>query len=133
MVTAIVIGIGFRAQASADELRAAIGAALNGARDADARLATPDDKANAAALIEAAQHFGLAIVPVSAQALCAQAARCITQSAMVEFKRGVGSVAEAAALAVAGANSMLHGPRVVGQTRMVTIAIATRAGAENTQ
>ena len=129
-MSAIIIGIGFRAQASVDELRSAISAALDNARITNARLATPDDKAGASALIEAAQHFGLAIVPVSAPALCAQAARCITQSAMVSAKRSVGSVAEAAALAVAGEGATLRGPRVVGPTRMVTIAIATQFGAE---
>ena len=129
-MSTIIIGIGFRAQASAEDLRTAISAALDDERTTNARLATPEDKANASALIEAAQYFGLAIVTVSASALCAQAARCITQSAMVSAKRGVGSVAEAAALAVAGEGAALRGPRVVGPTRMVTIAIATQSSAE---
>jgi cobalt-precorrin 5A hydrolase len=50
--------------------------------------------------------------------------RTITQSPRVQALRGVGSVAEAAALAAAGPNARLLGPRAVSACGTATAALA---------
>ncbi len=130
-MSAPVIGIGFRAQASIAELeealRHALAMALLHGRDGPACLATPKDKAAAPAFTAAASRLGLTILPITETALQAAARRCLSHSAMVEAKRGVGSVAEAAALAGAGDDAQLLGPRTVSPCRRVTTAIAVTA------
>jgi cobalt-precorrin 5A hydrolase len=130
-----VIGIGFRAQASTDEIGDALKNALAIASlhqpERLIRLATPEDKAGAPALADAAARLGLTILPIPQSALKTAAGRCLSRSAMVEAKRGVGSVAEASALAGAGENARLLGPRTVSPNRRVTTAVAVPAARDD--
>ena len=115
-----VAGLGFRAGATISSLRSAL-AGAGGAVGVSA-LATSDAKAGSAAFVALAAELGLPVVPVSPVDLAAQAT--LTNSARVREKTGVGSLAEAAALAGSGSNARLLGPRVVSDDHMATAAIA---------
>jgi hypothetical protein len=83
---------------------------------------TIESKKDEAGLCEAALLLGTRIVFLPLDALVARRGDVFTRSLRVEALLGVGSVAEAAALAGAGAGSVLLGPRVAGAR--VTCAIA---------
>jgi cobalt-precorrin 5A hydrolase len=83
-------------------------------------LATLDAKAGV--LVPLGQALGLPVVAVSEADL--QAQDTLTRSGRVQALKGVGSVAEAAALAVAGLGARLRGPRVVSADGTATAAIA---------
>jgi cobalt-precorrin 5A hydrolase len=121
-----VIGVGFRKEANAASIADAIALALAALGDATTphAIATPDDKAGAAALRETAARLALAIIPISADALAVAAPDTHTNSATVAAHRGVGSVCEAAAIAGAGLAARLAVSRVVSRDRMATSAIA---------
>jgi len=114
----IVAGFGFRGAASESSLRDAF-ARVGGKADA---LAAPDDKAGAECLIRLAQSLLLPILPICPKALAK--AQTATHSAKVMAVRGVGSVAEAAALAGAGPAARLICPRIVSGDRMASAALA---------
>ncbi len=118
----IVAGIGLRKNATVDSLRSAL--ALACADGADT-IATPADKSDHPAMVALSQELGLPVRRVSHDDLVAQSTE--TQSERVMEKRGTGSVAEAAALAVAGPNSTLKSARVISEDRMATCAIAIGA------
>ena len=133
MTERLVAGIGFRRGTGADEIAALITRALGqiGVGRADlTAIATVADRAVEPAIAGAAAQFGLSPRPVDADALGARDAELVTRSGRVERLRGVGSVAEAAALAAAGPGSRLALPRIasggatcalaVGQTTMPT-------------
>jgi cobalt-precorrin 5A hydrolase len=126
----IVAGVGCRKGASADEVRAAIAAALDRAGLADDALdivATAATKGGEVGISAAAQLLGVPLVLVPQRDLEAQAERTATRSERVVALMGVPSVAEAAALAAGGAASRLVGPKTsVGPA---TCALATTAGA----
>jgi cobalt-precorrin 5A hydrolase len=122
----IVAGIGCRTGVSATEVDLAIEAAL---RQSTGRLphtlqliATAAARAGESGVIVAAAARGIPLVLISQPDLEAADARTLTQSARSLAAMNVGSVAEAAALAGAGRNARLLGPRVtVGP---VTCALA---------
>lgn len=118
----IVAGFGYRAGAAAASLAEAF-AQAGGHADA---LAAPADKAGGV-LAEFAARVGLPVIAVTPEAL--RAVDTHTQSAPVRALRGVGSVAEAAALAAAGPGARLIETRVVAGDRMATCALAEGAGA----
>src|SRR5215475_1997600 len=99
----LVIGIGFRDEVSAQSIGEALSAvAARAARpEAETVLAVPADKAAHPALCAAAKARCLSIQAVSADAMRKADARVITQSDQARTHRNVGSVCEAAALAVA--------------------------------
>ena len=99
----IVAGFGFRSKVTVAGLRAALGAAGSD-RPVDA-LATVADKATTDTFVRFAAAENLNIIPVDADALARQ--QTLTRSAVSEAARGTGSVAEAAALAAAGATCAL--------------------------
>ncbi|WP_336486289.1 cobalamin biosynthesis protein [Methylobacterium nigriterrae] len=108
-----VAGIGFRRGTEAAEIVALVRRALREARaDGLSALATAADRADEPALREAAAAFGLAPLPLAPEALAAADADVPTRSARVERLRGIGSLAEAAALAAAGAGARLILPRI---------------------
>lgn len=122
----LVIGLGFRDQASARS----IGEVL---ADVAARAAHPgvatvlaviEDKATHPGLLAAVQATHFAIETVAAEALRAADARVTTRSERVLRQRGVGSVCEAAALAAAGAGARLVVTRRVSADRNATAAAA---------
>lgn len=115
-----VAGLGFRAEASASSLRAALLAA--GGAEGVTALATSEAKAGAAVFAAFAAELGLPVVSVSPADLARQIT--LTESARVRHKTGAGSLAEAAALAAIGSDARLLGPRAVSPDHMATAAIA---------
>ncbi|PIT06165.1 precorrin methylase [Bradyrhizobium nitroreducens] len=120
-----VAGLGFRKDVTLASLREALLAA--GGPDGLAAMATVSDKADTEPLKQLAREYGLPIKPVSADMLAG--IETPTQSKLVVEKFNTGSVAEAAALAVAGPRARLIATRVVSQDRTATAAIAEGDGA----
>ena len=115
MTNTLAAGIGFRRGTRADEIAALITQALGqvGAAPGDlTAIATAADRATEPAITDAAARYGLSPCPIIAEALAARDAELATRSARIEHLRGVGSVAEAAALAAAGPDSRLALPRI---------------------
>lgn len=122
--TMIAIGVGCRRFTPAAAIEALVRQAMGqvGAAGA-AALFSIEDKADELGLIEAADHLGLPLTFLGRDVLRAQADRVSTRSARAEAAFGVPCVAEAAALAGAGANASLIVARIAGGG--VTCAIAT--------
>ncbi len=133
----IVAGLGFRAAVSEASLRAAL-AGLP-AHLPPAALATAADKAVTPALQALAQDMGLPVIAIAAADLTAQ--QTPSQSRTSLAARGVGSVAEAAALVAAAQGgtgggtggtggkqgqgaAVLLCPRVLSPDHMATAALA---------
>ena len=114
----IVAGFGCRSGARPASLRAAL--ALAGEGHVVDALAAPADRAPLLAPLAAALGLPLLALPPAALA----AITTPTRSAASLAARGVGSVAEAAALAAAGASAQLLVPRRIAPDRMATCAIA---------
>jgi cobalt-precorrin 5A hydrolase len=124
----LVIGLGFRDEVSAQSIGEALATvAARAARpEAEAVLAVPEDKAAHPALAAAATASCLTIQTASADAMREADARVITRSERAKTHRNVGSVCEAAALAVAGTDARLIVTRVVSADRRVTAAAAIK-------
>jgi len=118
------IGIGARndidARELADFVRAV--AARHGVYLQTATLATIEARGDEPGLQGAARSLDMALVFLSLEDSRARDKDVLTRSARVEQMFGVGSVAEAAALAGAGSGSILLAPRAA--TRRLTCAIA---------
>ncbi len=118
------IGLGARAGLSAEEaaefIRATAAAA--GVALVEAALFTLDKFAGEPGLREAAQALGLGLTFLPPAALRPYRDAVLTRSARVEALYGVGSIAEAAALAGAGPGARLLAPRAA--TARLTCAIA---------
>ena len=112
----IVAGIGCRKGASAQDIDAVIDAALAEAGLPVSELtmiATAERKRDEPGIAEAASVRGLRVEIVPQTQLEEAAARASTSSQRVRATAGVGSVAEAAALAAAGPGATLLVPRIV--------------------
>ena len=123
----IVAGIGCRAGATAQEIDAAIAAALsNGglAKDALKLIATSSTKAAEPGIAAAASARGLRLMLVEQTDLEAASGRAVTKSERVQELMGVPSVAECAALAAAGATARLVVPRVAVGPATCALAMA---------
>ncbi|MEI4263515.1 cobalamin biosynthesis protein [Roseovarius sp. D0-M9] len=114
----IVAGFGYRRDASADSLRAALAACGR----APHRLATVAGKDCSIALRELAEELGLDIVAIPKSQLVSE--QTATQSPAASRTYGTGSVAEAAALAAAGPGARLIIARQISPDRMATCAMA---------
>ncbi|APX83721.1 precorrin methylase [Methylorubrum extorquens] len=126
----VVAGIGFRRATTAAEIVALLNRALAEAGLASGQLAaiaTAADRASEPAIREAAAVFGLVPTALDAAALTAVDARVVTRSGRIEASRGVGSVAEAAALACAGPAARLVLPRIASTGATCALAVADRA------
>ena len=113
--THLVAGIGFRRGTEAEEIAELIDRALGQAgvaRDTLSAIATAADRAGEPAIRDAAATFGLSPLPIAPAALAVSDGRVLTRSSRIERLRGVGSLAEAAALAAAGPESRLTLPRI---------------------
>ncbi|AMN43904.1 cobalamin (vitamin B12) biosynthesis CbiG protein [Rhodoplanes sp. Z2-YC6860] len=122
----IVAGIGCKAGASAQEIEAAIGAALSQAGLASGALgliATSHAKSSEPGIAAAATGRGLKMVVVLQVDLVAAGARALTRSERVLAMTGVPSVSEAAALAAAGPGARLIAPRVAVGPATCALAI----------
>ena len=123
----IAIGVGCRLGSSANVIEALVREALDRAPEAERLgLFTIRDKSGETGLIEAAGRLGLDLIFIARDALRKQAPYVQTRSAGSQSRFGVPSVAEAAALAGAGANGALIVPRIA--SRGVTCAIAKARG-----
>ncbi|AWN52053.1 cobalamin biosynthesis protein [Methylobacterium sp. 17Sr1-1] len=112
---ALIAGIGFRHATTADEILALVADALRQADLPGARLAalaTAADRAGDRAIVEAAESLGVPLVAIGVEALREAGRRVVTRSVRIEALRGVGSLAEAAALAAAGPDGRLVLPRI---------------------
>jgi cobalt-precorrin 5A hydrolase len=123
----IVAGVGFRSACAAEEIVALVRRALAAAGrspQALAALAVPADRAQAPPLREAAARLGVTVLPVEPASLAAADAHVATHSVHAQAAYGVGSVAEAAALAAAGGTHLVL-PRLASPA--ATCALARRA------
>ncbi len=117
----IVAGFGFRVGTRIESLRSALLAAS--ADEAVDALATLTDKAPGLAPLAAALRLPLiAIDPAALEGIMTR-----TRSPASLSARGVGSVAEAVALAAAGPDARLLGARHVSPDRRATCALARGA------
>ena len=118
-----VLGLGFRADAGVQSLRDAVRAAkaaVPGPHVVTA-LATAQDKAAWPALAQFAVELGLPVIGVPLALLARQPAAL---SAQVPLRYGGRSLAEAAALAVAGPQGRLLASRAVSSDGKATAALA---------
>jgi cobalt-precorrin 5A hydrolase len=118
----IAIGVGCRRGVSAAAIEGLVGEVLARVPAGERRLFTIVDKEGEAGLIEAAVRLGLELTFVARDALRGQAGLVRTPSPAAEATFGVPSVAEAAALAGAGAGASLIVSRVIREG--VTCAVA---------
>jgi cobalt-precorrin 5A hydrolase len=124
----LVIGLGFRDEATAQSIGEALSAVVARAArpEAETVVAVPLDKAAHPALRAAATASCLSIQTASADAMHEADARVITRSERAKTHRNVGSVCEAAALAVAGTDARLIVSRIVSTDRRATAAAAIK-------
>jgi cobalt-precorrin 5A hydrolase len=111
----IVAGLGSRKDVTVDEVLAAIHAAADRygvEAEKIGLLATGEKKASEPAFAEAALRLGLPLEILSDAALEAVGERTLTRSGQSLAVTGVPSLSETSALAAAGPNSALLGPRV---------------------
>jgi cobalamin biosynthesis protein CbiG len=108
----IVAGVGFSSKCGAEELAGLVRQAeATAGREATA-LAAPAWKAQADCLTLAAEMLGLPILAVERDLLAAAEDRTLTNCAVSRAAAGVGSAAEAAALAAAGPRALLTLARI---------------------
>lgn len=119
----IVAGFGFRTSATAESLADALGRAGGPARVR--AVASAADKAASLPFRRFADALGLPVLAVSDEDLGRQATA--TRSAASMAARGVGSVAEAAALAGAGAGAKLIAARAISADGLAACALAERS------
>jgi cobalt-precorrin 5A hydrolase len=117
----IVAGFGFRTGATLAALQDALAKA--GGPQGVTHLATLSAKADG--LRSLAHALDLPVVALDADSL--RGVPTLTRSDRVEQMFGIGSVAEAAALAGAGPGAKLRGPRAVSADGRATAAIADGA------
>jgi cobalt-precorrin 5A hydrolase len=124
----LIAGIGMRPGASEADLRECLDQALAMATLANEpllRLATLAGRSAEPGLLALALERSAEIVAVPDEALKGFEAACATRSTRIASLYGVGSVAEAAALAAAGPGGILVQPRIA--TARVTCALARSA------
>jgi cobalt-precorrin 5A hydrolase len=126
----LVIGLGFREQATAQSIGEVLSCVIERAAmpDAEKILAVVDDKAAHSALLAAVRASRLAVETVTPEAMRQADAHIVTRSERVVSKRGVGSVCEATALAAAGPDAQLVVTRMVSTDRTATAAAAISEG-----
>ena len=123
MSPGIAIGVGCRLGCSADLIEAVVRQALERAPKTEPLgLFTVCDKAGEGGLAEAARRLGLELVFLMRDALRDKAAFVETPSIRTQRLFGVPAVAEAAALAGAGAGSVLIVPRIANAGATCAIA-----------
>lgn len=125
----IYAGIGLRRAAGTATVLAALDQALQEAgrdRSVLAALASHPDRMTHPALQQAAAAIAVPLLDVGVDALARQTT--LTRSPQVQDRLQLGSVAEAAALAACATqhrHCRLLAPRMIDQTRLVTVALAT--------
>lgn len=128
MTGRIIAGIGLRPGTEAADILACLDAALAQAGcggQAGLRLATLASRVAEPGMVAAAAAREAELVGIPDEALKGFEASCATRSTRIASLYGVGSVAEAAALAAAGPGGTLVQPRLA--TARVTCALAQAA------
>ena len=122
----VAIGIGCRAGVEGETIAALARRALAeaGRPEGELRLFTLAAKANERGLREAARLLGASLAALPLDALRAQADRILTPSAAAQARFGAPNIAEAAALAGAGADGRLIGPRLAADGATCAIALS---------
>lgn len=115
-----VAGFGFRQNAPLSSLRWVLDAVESTGGAADALATLPEKTAG---LAELAAERGLRVQGVAVQGIATP-----TQSPRIETRFGTGSVAEATALAAAGAGSRIIVARIAAPDGMATCALAEIEG-----
>jgi cobalamin biosynthesis protein CbiG len=126
MSRVVAIGIGCRAGVPGEMIAALARRALAqaGAPEGELRLFTLAAKADEPGLLEAARLLGVSLAALPLAALKAQADRILTPSAAAQARFGAPNIAEAAALAGAGADGRLIGPRLAADGATCAIALS---------
>ncbi len=123
----IVAGIGSRKGVSKEQVLGAINAAL-GAHDLDLAhldaLATGKLKQHEDAIFQAGRQIRRAVIIIGDAELTEAGKRTESHSALSLEKTGAPSLSEAAALAAAGPDSRLLGPRIARDSVTCAIAIS---------
>lgn len=124
----ITAGIGLRPGTSEADILDCFSQTLAAVRlepKAIKRLATLASRQDEPGLTAVARAHDLTVVAIPDEALAGFEAACATRSTRISGLYGVGSVAEAAALAAAGPGAILIQPRIA--TARVTCALARSA------
>jgi cobalt-precorrin 5A hydrolase len=121
----VAIGVGCRAGVSGEAIAALVRRALVefGAPEGEPRLFTLAAKAEEPGVVEAARLIGAKLIPLPLEALKAEAVRVQTPSRVVQARFGAPAIAEAAALAGAGAGGKLLGPRLAADGATCAVAL----------
>jgi cobalt-precorrin 5A hydrolase len=121
----VAIGLGCRVGVKGEAIAALVRRALAEAMapDGERRVFTLAAKADEPGLIEAARLIGALLTPLPLESLQAQAERILTRSDAAQSRFGAPNVAEAAALAGAGAGGRLLGPRLAANGATCAIAV----------
>lgn len=130
-MTGLVAGIGFRRETGADEIVALVVQALDAigaSQDRLSALATAEDRAGDHGAIGAAAALGIPLLGIGEADMLAADDRVQTRSARIEASRGVGSVAEAAALAASGEEGRLVLPRIASSCATCALAMPRVSG-----
>jgi cobalt-precorrin 5A hydrolase len=122
----LVIGLGFRDQATARSIGEVLTSAIEKAAmpKTITLLAVVEDKAAHPGLLATVRTSQHRLETVTAEAMRQTNARIATRSERVLRQRGVGSVCEATALAAAGTSARLLVTRMVSADRTATAAVA---------
>ena len=121
----ILAGLGFRRAVGSDEIVALVERALGCAllpKEALTALATAEALSGAPAFLAAADRLGVGVMPIDPSALRGAAPQVRTVSPRALAAHGVGSVAEAAALAGAGPGATLLLERIASPSATCAIA-----------
>jgi cobalt-precorrin 5A hydrolase len=123
----VAIGVGCRAGVAGESVAALVRRALAeaGAPKGEVVMFTLAAKAGEPGLIEAARLLGVALTPLPLEALEAQAERIVTPSAAARARFGAPNIAEAAALAGAGAGGRLLSPRLAADGATCAVALSS--------
>jgi cobalt-precorrin 5A hydrolase len=127
MSPVVAIGVGCRAGVAGEAIAALARRALAeaGAPQGERLMFTLAAKAHEPGLIEAARLLGLALTPLTLEALEAQAERILTPSTAARKRFGAPNIAEAAALAGAGAGGRLVGARLAADGATCAVALSS--------
>ena len=122
----VAIGVGCRAGVAGEAIAALARRALAeaGAPAGEVAMFTLAAKADEPGLVEAARLLGAGLTPLPLAALKAQAERILTPSVAAEARFGAPNIAEAAALAGAGAGGRLLGPRLAVDGATCAVALS---------
>jgi cobalt-precorrin 5A hydrolase len=127
----IAIGLGCRKACSGEAIVALVRRVLADCEgvEGERRLFSLIDKRDEPGLAVAAKALGFDLVFLSRAALAAEEPRLLTRSRAAQHRFDLPSVAEAAALAGAGPEAQLLGPRLAADGATCAIALAREAPA----